>query len=602
MKIQLGRDLASVKDLLYLFFCSLFMCLASQVWGTPGDLEIKLDSRTYSLRDTFTADIWVYPGSSDIQSLSLYLSYHTESLRLLTWNVDPNEEIDLLLVEDHNESRGIAGFEGGFLSPQTDSLHLLRLSFQVLQASDSSFIGFYFSEQGQGTEVLNSSTESIIDIAAFEPLLLDISCPEEPAQAGPDQFICRNTAQLEARLPESYQGNWVLVSGEGGSFTDTSNPSSFFVGRTGETYILSWNIDGYTCASASDTVKITFDRRPNSLNAGRNQVVFGDLTYLDAVPSSFFSEGSWRLLTEDSFAIIRDPEDPKSGFIGRVGHTYLLEWSELRQVCPVNPDTVSVSFKQIPKAHAGEDQVIVNEHETQLRANMPDDNLVGAWKIISGGIGTFSDRTSPQATFRGRLGLTYTLEWTLNYQGALIDQDTVSISFNTESRDMPRNGRIGLLNPPRFRYLLRHGLFNPLLLYNLPEQFWGNLPQKDNHLFPSRDFDRSTSSIGVDAVSATETYYSHRISSPETFPNSTTRIDFFPNPVLNKRLSVYISGEKTNNFSFKIFNSIGQELLQGKWETLGTHEVELNNFTPGTYTLIAIGHEGQKYIEKIFVK
>ena len=200
----------------------------------------------------------------------------------------------------------------------------------------------------------------------------------------------------------------------------------------------------------SDTLEISFDSRPNSLNAGSNQIVFGDLTYLDAVPSTFFAEGSWRLLTEDPFAVIRNPEDPKSGFIGRVGHTYLLEWSEYREHCPVHPDTVSVSFKDIPKANAGEDQVIINKYQTRLRANLPDANLVGSWKILSGGIGTFSDRTSPQASFRGRMGLTYTLEWNLLYQGNLIDRDTVSISFNTESRDLPRNGRITLFTPPTY--------------------------------------------------------------------------------------------------------------------------------------------------------
>ena len=104
---------------------------APQAWGNPGNLEIKLDSHSYALRDTFTAEIWVYPGNSDIQSLSIYLSYHTESLSLINWEVDTHGEIDLMLVENHNPLRGIVGFEGGFLSPRTDSLQMLRLTFQV---------------------------------------------------------------------------------------------------------------------------------------------------------------------------------------------------------------------------------------------------------------------------------------------------------------------------------------------------------------------------------------------------------------------------------------------------------------------------------------
>lgn len=602
MKIQLGQDLASVKDFLYLLFCSLFMSLTPQAWGSPGDLEIKLNSRTHSLRDTFTTDVWVYAGNSDIQSLSLYISYHTESLSLLNWEIDPHDEIDLLLVESHNEARGIVGFEGGFISPKSDSLHMLRLSFQVKAASDSSFIAFHFADNEPGTEVFNSSTESIIQGIDISPLYLDISCPEEPAKAGSDQDLCGNAAQLEANLPESYQGSWRVLSGEGGSFTDDSSPFTFFVGRRGETYRLIWHIEGYTCTKSSDTLSVSFASRPPSLNAGRDQVVFGDLTYLDAIPSSFFATGTWRLLTEDLFATIRNPEDPKSGFIGRVGHTYQLEWAETREVCPIEPDTVTIEFKHTPKAFAGVDQVVVNEDETRLRADLPDGNLEGFWRILSGGIGVFSDRSSPNATFKGRMGLTYTLEWNLRYQGAILDQDTVRISFETKSRDFPRSGRISLFTPPNFRFLFRDRRIHPFLRLDLPEVVFGNIPRKKSTTLPREDSTRSNS-FGESDSTYNLGASSQQNGRTHTYPrNSSRAIDFYPNPVLNKRFSVYISGENSNNFTFNIFNSNGQELLRGKWDSMGIHEVELNNFPPGVYTLFAVDSEGQKFVEKVFVK
>ena len=54
---------------------------------------------------------------------------------------------------------------------------------------------------------------------------------------------------------------------------------------------------------------------------------------------------------------------------------------------------------------------------------------VGAWGVVSGTGGSFSDASSPTSTFSGTAGETYTLRWTVSY-GICTSTDEVVITFN----------------------------------------------------------------------------------------------------------------------------------------------------------------------------
>jgi len=98
------------------------------------------------------------------------------------------------------------------------------------------------------------------------------------ADAGPDQTLSGtiSTTQLAANTPESGEGIWSVVSGEGGSFDDAINPAATFTGQPCENYTLSWAITS-PCGASEDFVDIIFDTPPSVAEAGPDQT-FNDAT------------------------------------------------------------------------------------------------------------------------------------------------------------------------------------------------------------------------------------------------------------------------------------------------------------------------------------
>jgi uncharacterized protein (TIGR02145 family) len=81
------------------------------------------------------------------------------------------------------------------------------------------------------------------------------------ADAGTDQTFTDGTisTMLAANTPESGHGTgqWSIVSGDGGSFDDDTNPTAVFTGVEQETYYLRWTIST-NCHSSEDDVMIVF--------------------------------------------------------------------------------------------------------------------------------------------------------------------------------------------------------------------------------------------------------------------------------------------------------------------------------------------------------
>ncbi|MCK9270996.1 MAG: hypothetical protein WC271_12755 [Bacteroidales bacterium] len=85
--------------------------------------------------------------------------------------------------------------------------------------------------------------------------LVNVSFFETPsvADAGSDTIVGggATSVNLYANVPEMGEGLWMIISGEGGTLGEASNPSSLFSGITGETYLLEWTISA-TCGTSSD--------------------------------------------------------------------------------------------------------------------------------------------------------------------------------------------------------------------------------------------------------------------------------------------------------------------------------------------------------------
>ncbi|MBE0641360.1 MAG: hypothetical protein IH599_04945, partial [Bacteroidales bacterium] len=85
-------------------------------------------------------------------------------------------------------------------------------------------------------------------------------CTPQPdqANAGPDSLnVPGDSIVLYANVPAVGSGQWTVVSGQGGSFSDTASAASVFFGQPGGSYTLVWTIST-ACGSSADTVIISF--------------------------------------------------------------------------------------------------------------------------------------------------------------------------------------------------------------------------------------------------------------------------------------------------------------------------------------------------------
>ena len=79
------------------------------------------------------------------------------------------------------------------------------------------------------------------------------------ADAGADQTFNDGTITTTLTANNSTSGNWSILSGTGGNFTDIANPNTTFTGTLHSVYILRWTIST-NCSSSTDDVTITFNQ------------------------------------------------------------------------------------------------------------------------------------------------------------------------------------------------------------------------------------------------------------------------------------------------------------------------------------------------------
>jgi len=80
------------------------------------------------------------------------------------------------------------------------------------------------------------------------------------ADAGNDTIVGYGptSVNLYANTPETGEGLWMIISGDGGILDDATNPSTLFSGIAGETYTLEWMIST-ACDTSADTLSVIFE-------------------------------------------------------------------------------------------------------------------------------------------------------------------------------------------------------------------------------------------------------------------------------------------------------------------------------------------------------
>jgi gliding motility-associated-like protein len=250
------------------------------------------------------------------------------------------------------------------------------------------------------------------------------------ANAGNDLEICGLDADLDANTPTVGTGNWSIISGTGGVFTDDTNPDSEFTGNAGETYILRWTITS-GCGVSSDDVQVVFNEPATVAEAGADQSVCGPTTLEGN--TVLVGTGTWTV-EAGTGGVLADAQNPVSGFAGVAGTSYTLRWTISSGACPATFDEVIITFDENTPtvADAGADQALCSTSAT-LSGNTPTIGT-GSWSILSGVGGTLDDIADPASGFSGAAGTTYVLRWTISsgVGGCAESTDDVTVSFDLD--------------------------------------------------------------------------------------------------------------------------------------------------------------------------
>lgn len=392
---------------------------------SQGSLKIKMEDPVQARSSTFQVDVWAYPGNSNLQSLSVYLQYDPEFVELIDAESDPENRLDLTLIDSHDQANGILAVEGGVFNAIQDSLHIFSLTFQAIKETSQSSFFFIFSESGPGTHMLNTSLTSLLTPASHPPLTYSIVCSTSILDAGEDQVLCGNETQLQGSTPTEGQGQWQVIEGSGGLFAQINDPNTSFSGVAGNSYQLVWSLQGNSCPTTKDTVSIQFEKTPTQAYAGEDQILCSPSTDLSAnTPKT--GEGKWEIISGNN-GYLEEPLNPETTFQGTKGETYQLRWTVSNGTCPSSSDQVEIQFLgNAEYADAGLDQQICGS-QAELEARSPGVSQ-GTWEVIEGIGGVIANRSTNQTQFTGIQGETYRLRWTLENSGCS-SFDEVEINF-----------------------------------------------------------------------------------------------------------------------------------------------------------------------------
>ncbi len=174
------------------------------------------------------------------------------------------------------------------------------------------------------------------------------------------------TVTLAANTPSVGTGSWVVVTGTGGSFGNTSSPASTFTGTAGQSYLLKWTITNGACSSASN-VAIAFSLNPTVAVAGNNQGIWGSGTISLAANAPTVGTAVWSIVSGPSTSLSQfsNTSSRTSTFTpaGGVG-TYVLRWTISASPCTASSSNVTISVITIPVISAPQTVVIKGSNIT----------------------------------------------------------------------------------------------------------------------------------------------------------------------------------------------------------------------------------------------
>jgi len=187
---------------------------------------------------------------------------------------------------------------------------------------------------------------TVISCNKSDNLLKKDNCTSPIVNAGEDQSGDNSTIIfLKANeLNTGESAKWKIISGNGGSISDVLNPQSYFDGKNGEKYTLSWTVTNSCGKSNSDTVIIDLGCKKSNVNAGPDQLnIAGNTAFIDGSLASG-EYGTWAI-AKGQGGKIKFIDVHFTQFDGAYGNSYILTWTVTNRCGDITVDSVTISFK-----------------------------------------------------------------------------------------------------------------------------------------------------------------------------------------------------------------------------------------------------------------
>ncbi|HPI11071.1 MAG TPA: CARDB domain-containing protein [Catalimonadaceae bacterium] len=231
-----------------------------------------------------------------------------------------------------------------------------------------------------GLNVLVWTMSNGICPSSTDTVHISVNGITEPAQAGPDQAICGNSATLGASLPTSGTSLWSVVTGNG-FIANPGEPTAEVTALSPGQNVFVWTIINGNCPASTDTVVITSFEQPSLAQAGADQSLCTDQTTIGGQGSNFSGSGLWTILSGTGVVSDVNVASPTVTNLS-VGLNQFV-WTLSNGICPSNFDTISVLVKESPTvADAGQGQLTCDS-SVSLDGNLPVVGT-GVWTLLSG--------------------------------------------------------------------------------------------------------------------------------------------------------------------------------------------------------------------------
>lgn len=220
-----------------------------------------------------------------------------------------------------------------------------------------------------------------------------------------------NSFKLSGTLAANGVGQWKLVSGANGSFSDILDPNPTFFGDSGVAYKLRWIVTSKLCGKDSADLNLIFNLNPSNPDAGKSFNGFATCGItnipLEGVKPKV-GKGTWSIYSGLGGTFV-DVNDPVTTFSGTAEVDYILAWTATNAPCNSRFDTMTVRFRDNPTGSASYSNPCGSSTATISGTATKG---TGSWFLPSDSNDPLlGDYKSANTTLSGTIGSTYKVIW-----------------------------------------------------------------------------------------------------------------------------------------------------------------------------------------------